>query len=221
MTETSATCTSNEPSAFRFGSVGRALPGIEVTLSRDNEVLVRGPSVAPGYYGDESATRELLDAENWLHTGDIGHLDADGFLHIVGRKKELIITSSGKNIAPATIEGFVTAPDIIEHAMIFGDGRPFVVALLTLNHDAAQAIANNPAADDIQSPADDERVMAIVQQAVDEANARVSRAEQVKRFALLNEQWGVATGELTPTLKLRRHIVTARHAAALDRLYQR
>jgi long-chain acyl-CoA synthetase len=222
MTETSATVTANTRSAFRLGSVGRPLPGIEIGIADDGEVLVRGPVVTPGYYHDEAATADLVDSRNWLCTGDIGRIDDDGFLYIVGRKKEIIITSSGKNIAPAAIEGFLTDNEIIDGAMVHGDGRPFLVALVTLDRIAATRIARGagiPDGDQAQLAAQPE-IMAAVQQSVAQANARVSRPEQVKKFVVVDEQWTVEGGELTPTLKLRRAVVTARHADELDRLYE-
>jgi long-chain acyl-CoA synthetase len=222
MTETSATVTANTPCAFRLGSVGRPLPGIEIAIADDGEVLVRGPVVTPGYYRDEAATADLVDSRNWLCTGDIGRIDDEGFLYIVGRKKEIIITSSGKNIAPAAIEGFLADNEIIDSAMVHGDGRPYLVALLTVDRHAAARIARGggiPDGDRAQLAGEPE-ILAAVQQAVAQANARVSRPEQVKKFVVLEEQWTTEAGELTPTLKLRRAVVTARHADKLDRLYE-
>jgi long-chain acyl-CoA synthetase len=222
MTETSATVTANTRSAFRLGSVGRPLPGIEIAIAEDGEVLVRGPVVTPGYYHDEAATADLVDSRNWLCTGDIGRIDDDGFLYIVGRKKEIIITSSGKNIAPAGIEGFLTDNEIIDSAMVHGDGRPFLVALVTLDRIAATRIARGagiPDGDQAQLTGQPE-ILAAVQQSVAQANNRVSRPEQVKKFVVVDEQWTIEGGELTPTLKLRRAVVTARHADKLDRLYE-
>jgi long-chain acyl-CoA synthetase len=222
MTETSATVTANARSAFRLGSVGRPLPGIEIAIADDGEVVVRGPVVTPGYYHDEAATADLVDSRNWLCTGDIGRIDDDGFLYIIGRKKEIVITSSGKNIAPAGIEGFLTDNEIIDSAMVHGDGRPFLVALVTLDRIAATRIARGagiPDGDQAQLTGQPE-ILAAVQQSVAQANNRVSRPEQVKKFVVVDEQWTIEGGELTPTLKLRRAVVTARHADELDRLYE-
>ena len=222
MTETSATVTANTRCGFRLGSVGRPLPGIEIAIADDGEILARGPVVTSGYYRDEAATADLIDSRNWLCTGDIGRIDDEGFLYIVGRKKEIIITSSGKNIAPAAIESFLTDSDIVGSAMVHGDGRPYLVALVTLDHNAAARIAHDagiPAVDQKQLAGEPE-ILAAVQQAVAQANARVSQPEQVKKFVVVEEQWTVEGGELTPTLKLRRAVVTARHADQLDRLYE-
>jgi long-chain acyl-CoA synthetase len=222
MTETSATATANTPSAFRLGSVGRPLPGIEIAIADDGEVLVRGPVVTPGYYQDETTTANLFDSRNWLCTGDIGRIDDEGFLYIVGRKKEIIITSSGKNIAPAAIEGFLTDNEIINGAMVHGDGLPYLVALVTLDRDAATRVADAAGIPDTERAQleGEPEVLAAVQKAVAEANARVSRPEQVKKFVVLDEQWTIEGGELTPTSKLRRALVAARHADKLDRLYE-
>jgi long-chain acyl-CoA synthetase len=222
MTETSATVTANTRSAFRLGSVGRPLPGIEIALADDGEILTRGPVVTPGYYHDKAATAELVDSRNWLCTGDIGRIDADSFLYIVGRKKEIIINSSGKNIAPAAIEGCLADSEMIDSAMVHGDGRPYLVALVTLDRHSATRIARTAGIPDgdLARLAGEPEILAAVQQAVAEANRRVSRPEQVKKFAVLGEQWTTEGGELTPTLKLRRAVVTERHADKLDRLYE-
>jgi long-chain acyl-CoA synthetase len=223
MTETSATVTANTRSAFRLGSVGRPLPGLEIAIADDGEVLVNGPVVTPGYYHDETPTADIIDSRNWLRTGDIGRIDDEGFLYVVGRKKEIIITSSGKNIAPAGIEGFLTDNEIIDSAMVHGDGRPFLVALVTLDRNAATRIAHGagiPDDGDREKLAGQPEILAAVQQAVAQVNARVSRPEQVKKFFVVDGRWTVEGGELTPTSKLRRAVVTARHADELDRLYE-
>ncbi|MBI2243032.1 MAG: long-chain fatty acid--CoA ligase [Nocardioides sp.] len=221
MTETTGAITANGPDAFKLGTVGRATPGMEVRLGEDNEVLVRGPVVMPGYHRQEDATRALIDEDGWVHTGDIGTLDEDGFFSIVDRKKELIITSAGKNIAPSNIEGYLKESPIVGHAMAVGDGRPYVVAILTLDGEIAPIVAQQLGLEftDLADLAEKPEIRAIAQKAVDEANARLSRPEQVKSFELLPVEWTAESEELTPTLKLKRRVVNAKYADVLDRLY--
>ena len=220
MTETSGTATTNTDAAYRLGSVGLPLPGVCVDIADDGEILLQGPAVSPGYYGQIEAGVDPGTSERWLHTGDLGRRDADGFLYIVGRKKELIITSSGKNIAPAAMEGLLLESEFITNAMVYGDQRPYLVVLITV--DAAALGAALPGGDtamDIDDLVANAQVLTLIQRAVDRANARVSRPEQVKKFGLLPEQWTPQGGQLTPTLKLRREVVVARHSRLLDELY--
>jgi len=221
MTETCGAITANGPGGFKLGTVGRATPGMEVRLGEDNEVLVRGPVVTPGYHLQDQATRALIDEDGWVHTGDIGTLDDDGFFSIVDRKKELIITSAGKNIAPSNIEGYLKESPIVGHAMAIGDGRPYVVAILTLDGEVAPVIAQQMGIEftDLADLAEKPEIRAMAQRAVDEANARLSRPEQVKSFELLPVEWTAESEELTPTLKLKRRVVNTKYADVLDRLY--
>jgi long-chain acyl-CoA synthetase len=222
MTETSAVATGNRPGKVKIGTVGPALPGIEVRLADDGEVLVRGPITTPGYFGQPEATAELLDAEGWLHTGDVGELDGDGYLRIVDRKKELIITSSGKNLSPANIEGLLKEHPLIGQALAYGDNRPYVVALVVLDHELAPGWATRNGLD-ARNPAAlaaAEQVQAEVRLAVDAANQRLARIEQVKRFEVLPVEWTAESEELTPTLKLRRRIIHAKYAERIDALYE-
>lgn len=221
MTETTGSVTANVPSAFRLGSVGRAQRGIELRIADDGEICVRGPVATPGYHAAPDATSALIDAEGWVHTGDIGRLDDDGYLYVVDRKKEMIITSSGKNIAPSNIENYLKESPLIGHAFAYGDGRPYVVALLTLDPDVAPVIAERLgiASGDLASLVREPKIRAQVAAAVDTANARLSRPEQVKTFELLAEQWTAESEELTPTLKLKRRVVQAKYQDVLDRLY--
>ncbi|MGY2873740.1 long-chain acyl-CoA synthetase [Marmoricola sp. URHA0025 HA25] len=221
MTETCAAVTSCGPASFRLGTVGRALAGIEVVLADDGEILARGPVTTPGYFRQDEATRELIDDEGWVHTGDIGELDADGFLKVIDRKKELIITSSGKNIAPSNIENLLKESPIIGHAMAIGDGQPYVVAVLTLDGEIAPLIAQQAGVEftDLADLASRPEVLAMAQAAVDAANARLSRPEQVKRWTLLPTEWTAESAELTPTLKLKRRVVTTNHAQEIAALY--
>jgi long-chain acyl-CoA synthetase len=221
MTETTAVATGNRPGKVKIGTVGPALAGIEVRLADDGEVLVRGPINSPGYFRQPEATAQLIDAEGWLHTGDVGELDGDGYLRIVDRKKELIITSSGKNLSPANIEGLLKEHPLIGQALVYGDDRPYVVALIVLDHELAPAwAARKGLPGDLAALAASEEVLAEAQLAVDAANQRLSRIEQVKRFEVLPVEWTAESEELTPTLKLRRRIVHAKYAERIDALYE-
>ncbi len=221
MTETCGAVTANGPQGFRLGTVGRPTPGMEVRLGEDGEVLVRGPVITPGYYQQEDATRALIDEDGWVHTGDIGTLDDDGFFAIVDRKKELIITSAGKNIAPSNIENYLKESPIVGHAMAVGDNRPYVVAVLTLDAEIAPLVAEKLGIEytDLADLAAKPEIQAMAQQAVDAANERLSRPEQVKAFELLPVEWTAESEELTPTLKLKRRVVNTKYSDILDRLY--
>lgn len=221
MTETCGAVTANGPAAFKLGTVGQANPGMEVKLGEDGEVLVRGPVNTPGYHRQDDATRALIDEDGWIHTGDIGTLDDDGFFAIVDRKKELIITSAGKNIAPSNIENFLKESPLIGHAMAIGDARPYVVAVLTLDGEIAPLVAQQMGIEtsDLAELAQHPQILAAVQQAVDAANERLSRPEQVKSFELLPVEWTAESEELTPTLKLKRRVVNTKYADVVDRLY--
>ena len=220
MTETTAVATGNRPGRVKIGTVGPALAGIEVRLADDGEVLVRGPINTPGYFRQPEATAALIDPEGWLHTGDVGELDGDGYLKIIDRKKELIITSSGKNLSPANIEGLLKEHPLIGQALVYGDDRPYVVALIVLDHELAPAWATGKGLPgDLAALAASEEALAEVQLAVDAANQRLSRIEQIKRFEVLPVEWTAESEELTPTLKLRRRIVHAKYAERIDALY--
>jgi long-chain acyl-CoA synthetase len=221
MTETCGGATACGPGAFKLGTVGRAYPGIELGIADDGEVLARGPIMTAGYHRRPEATATLFDADGWLHTGDIGAIDDDGFLSIVDRKKELIITSAGKNIAPSNIESLLKESPIIGHALAFGDNRPYVVAVLTLDGEVAPVVAQMGGIEftDLADLAAKPEIRAMAQAAVDQANARLSRPEQVKAFELLPTEWTAESEELTPTLKLKRRIVHAKYADVIDRLY--
>ncbi|WP_040320303.1 AMP-dependent synthetase/ligase [Aeromicrobium marinum] len=221
MTETTGSATSNGPGSFRLGTVGRPLAGVEARIADDGEICVRGPITTPGYLGNPEATAELIDADGWIHTGDIGTLDDEGFLSVVDRKKEMIITSSGKNIAPSNIENYLKESPFIGHAMVIGEGRPYVVAVLTLDGEIAPLIAQKMGleAGSLAELAQHPAVRAAVGQAVEAANARLSRPEQVKAFELLSQEWTAESEELTPTLKLKRRVVVSKYADVIDRLY--
>jgi long-chain acyl-CoA synthetase len=221
MTETCGAVTANGPSGFKLGTVGRATPGMEITLGEDGEVLVRGPVNTSGYHRQEEATRALIDDDGWVHTGDIGTLDDDGFFSIVDRKKELIITSAGKNIAPSNIEGYLKESPIIGHAMAVGDAKPYVVAILTLDPEVAPVLAQQLGVEfqDLADLAQKPEILAMARAAVDAANERLSRPEQVKAFELLGVEWTAESEELTPTLKLKRRVVNTKYSDVLERLY--
>jgi long-chain acyl-CoA synthetase len=220
MTESTAAATLNTPDAYVLGTVGRPLPGTEVSIAEDGEVLIRGPHVFRGYHRDAEATDAILDGDRWLHSGDLGEMDAEGFVSITGRKKDLIITSSGKNIAPTVIESALREARPISQAVIFGDRRSYLVALITLDPDEIQELAERlGVAPDPATMARDPAVRQEVQGMVDAANARFARIEQVKRFAILPHDLSQAAGELTPTLKVKRALVYERYAGEIDELY--
>jgi long-chain acyl-CoA synthetase len=218
MTETCAAATLNRPGAIRFGTVGRPLDGTDVAIADDGEVLMRGPHVFSGYYRNAGATAETVRDE-WLHSGDLGEVDADGFVHITGRKKDLIITSSGKNISPDNIESMLRETRWISQAVVYGDRRPYLVALLTLDPDEVAKLADELGiAPDPASMASDPRVRETVARDVERVNERLARVEQIKRFTILERDLTQADGELTPTLKVKRariHEVYAKRIAAL------
>jgi long-chain acyl-CoA synthetase len=221
MTETTGAFTANTPAEFRLGTVGRPVAGMEVRIAEDGEILVRGPLTTPGYQGRPDLTADLIDDGGWLHTGDIGAIDADGFLSVTDRKKELIITAGGENVPPAAVENALVAHPLIGQALAYGDGRPYVIALLTLDGEAAPgwARARGITADSLAALAADPQVLAEVAAGVAAANERLARVQQVKRWHLLPAEWTAETGELTPTLKLRRRVVHAKYADVIDSIY--
>jgi long-chain acyl-CoA synthetase len=217
MTETSTSATLNRPEAFRFGSVGRPLTGVEARIADDGELLLRGPNVFSSYYKNDEATNEAL-VDGWLHTGDLGRIDEDGFVYITGRKKDIIITAGGKNITPANLENGLKQNRWISQAVVVGDRRPFLVALVTLDPEELPAFAEQHglAVDEVAAS---EAMRAEVQRAVDEVNERVGRVEQIKKFAILPHDLTHATGELTPTLKVKRNVVNEKFADVVEALY--
>jgi long-chain acyl-CoA synthetase len=221
MTETTGSVTANTPSGFKLGTVGRPLPGVELRLGEDGEIQVRGQVVTPGYLHNPDATAALISSDGWLGTGDIGVVDADGYYSVVDRKKEMIITSSGKNIAPSNIENLLKESPLVGHAYAAGDGHSYVVALLTLDPDVAPAVAARAGLEGLSLAelAEHPTIRGMLEEAVASANARLSRPEQVKRFEVLATEWTAESEELTPTLKLKRRVVSTKYADVLDRLY--
>jgi long-chain acyl-CoA synthetase len=198
------------------------MPGVEVRLAGDGEVLIRGGNVTAGYYKEPDRTAETFDADGWLHTGDVGEFDDEGFLRIVDRKKELIVTAGGKNISPANLENLLKRHPLVGQACAVGDRQRYIAALIVLDPEVAPAWAKRAGLDAtrVDELARDERVLAEIQRAVDDANQYVSSAEAIKRFTLLPAEWTVDTDELTPTLKLKRRVIHERYAAEISALYE-
>jgi long-chain acyl-CoA synthetase len=220
MTETATCATANRRDDFRLGSVGRPMNGVEVKIAEDGEVLIKGPNIFQGYYKNDQATRETLDRE-WLHTGDLGRLDEDGFLYITGRKKDIIITAGGKNITPANLENGLKQNRWVSQAVVVGDRRPYLVALLTLDPEEAPALAQQLGIEALSPEAmtRDERVRGEIQKAVDEVNSHVGKVEQIKRFEILPRDLSQEGGELTPTLKVKRNVVHDKYAGVIAEMY--
>jgi long-chain acyl-CoA synthetase len=219
LTETTAPATVNRPDAIRIGSVGLPLPGVDVRIGDDGEICLRGVNVFHGYRGNTTATSEAI-RDGWFHTGDIGELDADGFLRITGRKKEILVTAGGKNVAPAVLEDRLRAHPLISQCIVVGDGKPFIGALVTLDEDMYPGWAANHGVDvPFASARTDDRVLAEVQRAVDDANTAVSRAESIRKFAVLDGDFTEESGHLTPSLKLKRNVVMRDFEDEVDALY--
>jgi long-chain acyl-CoA synthetase len=221
LTETSPTLTINRPGAWRPGSVGRPLAGTTIRIAEDGEILAKGPQVFAGYWHNPDATSEVIDDDGWFHTGDIGELDDDGFLRITGRKKDLIVTAAGKNVAPAPLEDRLRAHPLVSQAIVVGDERPFVSALITIDEEAFAGWASEAgiAAATVADAANTDELRAVIQSAVDEANLSVSRPESIREFAILPHDLTIDAEELTPTLKVRRSVVHDRYRAAIDSIY--
>jgi long-subunit acyl-CoA synthetase (AMP-forming) len=222
MSETCAAGTCNPSERIKIGTVGPAIPGVELKLAEDGEILVRGPMNMLGYRNDAEKTAETIDSEGWLHTGDVGELDEDGYLRIVDRKKELIINSAGKNMSPANIEAKIKAGSpLIGQAVAIGDDRPYVVALIVLDPDAAPAFAAERGIGDgsLEALASQPAVLEEVAAGVERGNEGLARVEQVKKFKLLAADWQPGGVELTPTMKLKRRPIEHRYASEIEALY--
>jgi long-chain acyl-CoA synthetase len=219
MTETSTAATVARPDAFKIGKVGRAFRGCEIRIADDGEILVKGPNVFQGYYKNEEATRETLE-DGWLHTGDIGELDADGYLSITGRKKDIIITAGGKNITPANLEAEIKQSPYVSQCVVIGDRRPYLVALVTLDMEECAKLAEErgwPA--DSAELAHHEGMRQLLQEHLDQVNEKFARVEQVKKFEILPHDLSQEGGELTPTLKVKRNVVADKYEQEVDALY--
>jgi long-chain acyl-CoA synthetase len=219
MTETSTAATVARPDAFKFGKVGRAFNGCEIKIADDDEILVRGPNIFQGYYKNEEATRETLE-DGWLHTGDIGELDEDGYLSITGRKKDIIITAGGKNITPANLEAEIKQSPVVSQCVVIGDRRPYLVALVTLDPEECAKVAEEKGwPSDPAELARHEGMRALLQEHIDRVNEKFARVEQVKKFEILPHDLSQETGELTPTLKVKRNVVADKYEGDVEALY--
>jgi long-chain acyl-CoA synthetase len=206
LSEVTTAATVNRPSAFKFGTVGRPLPGVEIRVADDGEILLRSNTVFAGYFHDEEATRATIDDEGFVHTGDVGHIDEDGFLVITDRKKDIIVTAGGKNVAPQNLENELKTHRAISQVLVVGDRKPYIGALVTLDEDATNGMSPDAA-------------RSAVQEAVDAVNADRSRYEQIKRFAILSREFSPDHDEVTPTLKLKRNVILAHFAGEIEELY--
>jgi long-chain acyl-CoA synthetase len=221
-TECTTGCAANRVDRFRFGTVGPAMPGFDLRIAEDGEILVKGPTIFAGYYKDEEATRAVLDEDGWLHTGDVGELDRDGFLTITDRKKDIIVTAGGKNIAPQNLENDLKSSRFISQALVIGDKRPYIVALVTLDEAEVNAWAEQQGFDgDLAALSKHEQVQQLVAGIVEDVNSDRSGFEQIKRFAILPRDFAADEDEVTPTLKLRRRICEQHFADEVEQLYAR
>ena len=222
LTETTAGVCVNRPDALRIGTVGRPVSGVSARVAEDGELLFKADLVFDGYWNNEAATIEAIDTDGWFHTGDIGEIDNEGFVSITGRKKELIVTAGGKNVAPAVLEDRVRAHWLISQCLVVGDRQPFIAALITVDPEAFPSWleqTGRPASTDLADLVDNEELRAAIQTAIDDANKAVSRAEAIRKFTILPVDWTEATGQLTPSLKLKRSMVQTECADEIAALY--
>jgi long-chain acyl-CoA synthetase len=222
LTETTAGATVNRPDRNKVGSVGQPLPGVAIRIAEDGEILIGGPLVFPGYWQNEAATRETFAEDGWFRTGDIGELDDEGFLTITGRKKELIVTAGGKNVAPAVLEDRLRSHALISQSMVVGDGKPYIAALITLDAEALgpwKQRHGKPAGATVASLRDDPDLVGAVQAAIDDANQAVSRAESIRRFRILDEDFTQEAGQLSVKLGIRRSVLYKDFASDIEALY--
>jgi long-chain acyl-CoA synthetase len=222
LTETTAALAVNLPDDLRIGTVGRPLPGVSVGVAEDGELCFKGGQVMLGYWKNDEATAAAIDADGWFRTGDLGEFDADGFIRITGRKKEILVTAGGKNVAPAVLEDRIRLHPLVSQCMVVGDGKPFIAALITIDPETIVSWAKDRGKPtDVPSLVDDKELIAEIQKAVDDANTAVSKAEGIKKFAILPTDWTQENGELSLKLSLRRHIVMKKHESEVEALYQK
>jgi long-chain acyl-CoA synthetase len=202
---------------IRVGTVGRPLPGVSIRIGDDGEVAIRGDIVFPGYWHNEAATAEVIDPDGWFLTGDLGQLDDDGYLSITGRKKELIVTAGGKNVAPAVLEDRIRAHALVSQCMVIGDQKPFIAALVTIDEEALEA--HGFGGRTMAELRDDPKLLAEIQSAVDDANKAVSKAESIRAFRILPGDFTEANGMLTPSLKVKRTVVAKEYADEIAAIY--
>ncbi|WP_107768127.1 AMP-dependent synthetase/ligase [Nocardioides terrigena] len=220
LTETTAAVTVNLPEAQKIGTVGRPIPGTSVRVADDGELLFRGGQVFAGYWRNEDATHEALTREGWFHTGDVGEVDDEGFVRITGRKKEILVTAGGKNVAPAVLEDRLRSHALIDQCMVVGDGQPFIAALVTIDRESFPAWAETHGkSGDLERLLDDPELNAAIEAAVEDANKAVSRAEAIRKFTILQEEWTEEGGHLTPSLKLKRNVVMREFREDVEALY--
>jgi long-chain acyl-CoA synthetase len=221
LTETTAGATLNITGNLKIGTVGRPIPGTSVRIAEDGEVLIKGPIVMRGYWQNDEANSEVFDNDRWFKSGDLGKLDEEGFLSIVGRKKELIVTAGGKNVAPAVLEDRLRAHPLVSQCMVVGDNKPFIAALITIDAEMSKGwiAAHKKDGATIESLRHDPDLIAVIQTAVDEANKAVSKAESIRKFTILGEDFTIAGGHLTAKLSVKRHVVAAEFAKEIDELY--
>ena len=220
LTETTAALTANLPDALKIGSVGRPLPGTAVRVADDGELMFKGGQVFSGYWGNEEATAEVLDREGWFHTGDVGEVDDEGFVRITGRKKEILVTAGGKNVAPAVLEDRLRAHNLVSQCIVVGDGQPYIAALVTIDPESFPAWAEaHDKSGKVADLVDDADLRAEIETAVEDANKAVSKAESIRKFVILPVDWTEETGELTPSLKLKRNVVMREFRDDVEALY--
>jgi long-chain acyl-CoA synthetase len=221
LTETTAGATLNITGALKVGTVGKPIPGTSIKIAEDGEVLIKGPIVMRGYWQNDAANAEVFTEDHWFKSGDLGKIDEDGFLSIVGRKKELIVTAGGKNVAPAVLEDRLRAHPLVSQCVVVGDNQPFIAALVTIDQDSLKSwiVANKKDGATIATLTQDPDLISVIQTAVDEANKAVSKAESIRKFTILPTDFTIAGGQLTAKLSIKRHVVAQEFAKEISELF--